>query len=360
MGALRIFHTADWHLGKTWEGIDRTRDFEVFLDDFFALVSERRPDVLLMSGDIFDKPDPTPAARELWQTFLRRLKDTSLRLTVVTAGNHDGRAPLAEPEALLREARVIVAGETAHEQAVFLRDADGTPLLGIAAVPFLTEADVPGTDPTRSTEERCALFQEGVRLHYEAVYRELRKEADQSVPLIAMGHLFVPGSKPRPDGEPTSDRNPLRNAPVTAFGDKWCYIALGHIHNGQTVPGPIPTVYSGSPLSLTYNHDRYVHRIAEITLDGETLKQTDIPVPQRRRFVTLTGTADALRGELAECASRSAEGVPPPALTPALRPFVRIRLTEPVTKDRALALRALGESLGLLMTDVTDLTAAER
>ena len=55
-----------------------------------------------------------------------------------------------------------------------------------------------------------------------------------------MGHLFVTGSRLRPDGDPTTPNESayvgsLRNVTADAFGTDWDYVALGHIHNSQPV-----------------------------------------------------------------------------------------------------------------------------
>ena len=41
MPKLRIFHSADWHIGKGLGTIDRTDDFRVFIRDFLELVEKR-------------------------------------------------------------------------------------------------------------------------------------------------------------------------------------------------------------------------------------------------------------------------------------------------------------------------------
>ena len=51
---MRIFHTSDWHLGKMLGDWDRTEDFVFFLDWLLAKITERRPDILLIAGDVFD------------------------------------------------------------------------------------------------------------------------------------------------------------------------------------------------------------------------------------------------------------------------------------------------------------------
>lgn len=87
--AVRIFHTSDWHLGRQTADVDRTEDFRSFLTWLLGQISERRPDVLLIAGDIFDTTMPSSDAQRLYYDFLTKASQTALRAVVVTAGNHD-------------------------------------------------------------------------------------------------------------------------------------------------------------------------------------------------------------------------------------------------------------------------------
>ena len=77
MPKLRIFHSADWHIGKGLGTIDRTDDFRVFIRDFLELVEKRRPDVILLAGDIFDTSMPANSAQRLYYDMIRALSGTS-------------------------------------------------------------------------------------------------------------------------------------------------------------------------------------------------------------------------------------------------------------------------------------------
>ena len=50
---MKIFHTADWHLGNTFHGYDRTQEHRHFLDWLLDRLREQQPDALIVSGDIF-------------------------------------------------------------------------------------------------------------------------------------------------------------------------------------------------------------------------------------------------------------------------------------------------------------------
>lgn len=339
MGELRIFHTADWHFGKTVDGYGHTPDHERFFDDFFALIERRRPDVLLMAGDLFHRPEPDEAAEALWRTFLTRLATSAVGHTVIAPGNHDSYAALARPAELLRAARATVSDITPASEAVVLRQADGRPYLGVAAVPFLAESDVGTPDDRLTVDERCARFAAGVRARYDDVRRRILDACgEHRPPTVAMGHLFVPGCCFRPGGRPDADRNPLRNVPADAFGEAWDYVALGHIHHGQSVKAAVPMRYSGAPLMLSFNHRHYRHRIIELVFgeDGR-LAVEELPVPQRRMFLTLEGPLEDVEAQFAD-AGRRFEA-----------PYVRVRLTEALSEAASARLEAAARCSGVVL-----------
>lgn len=54
---MKILHTADWHLGQTFYEYSRYDEHVRFLDWLRRQIKERKIDVLLVAGDIFDGPN---------------------------------------------------------------------------------------------------------------------------------------------------------------------------------------------------------------------------------------------------------------------------------------------------------------
>ncbi len=91
--ALKLLHTADWHLGKRFPGFaeaDETRLTRARLDvlDKVLLVAEQRAvDAVLCAGDLFDEPSPD---REWWEPVATKLAAWRPRRPVfLLPGNHD-------------------------------------------------------------------------------------------------------------------------------------------------------------------------------------------------------------------------------------------------------------------------------
>ena len=70
---MKILHTADWHLGQTFYEYSRYDEHVRFLDWLRRQIKERKIDVLLVAGDIFDGPNPSAESQRLYYSFLRRV-----------------------------------------------------------------------------------------------------------------------------------------------------------------------------------------------------------------------------------------------------------------------------------------------
>ena len=108
---IRILHTADWHLGQTFFGYDRTQEHEHFLDWLAGVLTKNKIDVLIVAGDVFDVSNPSAASQRMFYRFIHRVTTENPRLQlVVVAGNHDSAARLESPLPLLQEMRTEIKG----------------------------------------------------------------------------------------------------------------------------------------------------------------------------------------------------------------------------------------------------------
>ncbi|NLF54109.1 MAG: exonuclease sbcCD subunit D, partial [Thauera phenolivorans] len=55
---MRFLHTSDWHLGRVYHGVSLLEDQAAVLRDFVRLAAARRPDAVLVAGDIYDRSVP--------------------------------------------------------------------------------------------------------------------------------------------------------------------------------------------------------------------------------------------------------------------------------------------------------------
>ena len=108
---IRILHTADWHLGQTFFGYDRTEEHGVFLNWLAEEIRQKEIDALIIAGDVFDVSNPSAASQSMYYQFIYRVTAENPYLQIViVAGNHDSAARLEAPLPLLQAMRTEVRG----------------------------------------------------------------------------------------------------------------------------------------------------------------------------------------------------------------------------------------------------------
>ena len=105
---MRILHTSDWHVGRTFHGRDLLVEQESVLSGLADLVSSEKVDVVVISGDLYDRAVPSADAVSLCARVLMRIRAAGARI-VITPGNHDSAA------------RIGVFGEFAEAGGLHLR-----------------------------------------------------------------------------------------------------------------------------------------------------------------------------------------------------------------------------------------------
>src|SRR5918994_2616123 len=102
---MRLLHTSDLHLGRSFHGVgmlDAQRDF---IDQLVAQVQELSVDVVLIAGDVYDRALPGVDVVGLLDDALVRLAGAGARV-VLTSGNHDSAIRLGFASRLLERGGV--------------------------------------------------------------------------------------------------------------------------------------------------------------------------------------------------------------------------------------------------------------
>ena len=90
---MRILHTSDWHIGRTFHGEPVLDNLALALDRLHEQVREHGVEVVCISGDIFDSAVPSAKALQFFDARLTEFVDDGARV-LVTSGNHDSAARL--------------------------------------------------------------------------------------------------------------------------------------------------------------------------------------------------------------------------------------------------------------------------
>ncbi|NDV65126.1 exonuclease SbcCD subunit D [Bacteroides sp. 224] len=272
---IRILHTADWHLGQTFFGYDRTIEHEHFLNWLTEEIKTKEADVLIIAGDVFDVANPSAASQRMFYRFVRRVTNENPHLQIITiAGNHDSASRLEAPLPLLQEMNTYVKGVIKKQEGVIdyddliveLKNRSGEVEALCLTVPFLRQGDYPAVET-----EGGNTYTEGVKAFYKELTTLALEQKREGQALVAVGHLQATGSEiAEKDHSERTIIGGLEAVSPEAFSSSIAYTALGHIHKAQRVSGRECIRYAGSPLSMSFAEKYYKHGVVLITLqDGE-------------------------------------------------------------------------------------------
>lgn len=289
---MKILHSSDWHLGKCLEGQSRLPEQEQFLEDFIRIVEENEIDVVMISGDIYDNGNPPAKAEQMFYDTLKRISKKGERLIVVIAGNHDSPERLTAARPLAMEHGIIMAGtpktivpEGVYGQHKVIRSGEGfveVEVHGeravILLIPFPSEKRLNEFlyDTMSEEEDKQQSYNERIKELFGQLEQEFREDTIN----LVISHIFASGVE-----ETGSERSLTLGgsylADSSCFPERAQYIALGHIHRMQTVPGTGKRArYSGSPIHFNRKEIPYEKKLLIIEVSaGESAEISEVSLP---------------------------------------------------------------------------------
>ena len=291
---MRFLHTADWHVGRTIRGQSRADEHRAVLSELAGVAREHEVDAVLVCGDVFDTAAPTPESEQIVYRALLDLAATGARV-VVLAGNHDSDRRLQAVQPLLELGAVITRPMFTEPEAamVELPSRDGRETMLVAPLPFLSQRWIVKASELMGGDAATA-----VQL-YEERYRQLCKwmcapfRAD-TVNVVA-AHAFVHGADAS-GSERAAHLSAAYGVPSTVFPTNAHYVALGHLHRAQEIPGPCPIRYCGSPMALDFGEagQQKVALVVDAS-PGTPARVNEVQLTTGRRLRVMKGTLAELQ-----------------------------------------------------------------
>lgn len=276
---MKILHTSDWHLGHVLYGYDRTDEQQSMLNQMVEIAERVQPDLFLVSGDVYHTADPKPAVQKMFNKTIADLCKKCPGMTiVVTAGNHDSGTKheiFKTPWEVLNVHMVGKFDKDNLESHIIPIEGKGY----VIALPFTYDRFLP-----------------------EDIYQQLIDLAGQmnteNLPVVFSAHTAISGV----DFSGHEDVNDKRVGgvdvvDVSAIGNGYDYLALGHIHKPQFVhTGKHNVRYCGSPMAVGFD-EAYAHSvtIVDIPVHGAPLTDdnfTIVEIKNPRPLVTLPNPDD--------------------------------------------------------------------
>jgi len=291
--AVTMLHTSDWHIGKTIRGLSRADEHRAALAEVGEMARANSVNLVVVAGDLFETSAPTAESEAIAWDALLDLADAA-GTVVVIAGNHDNPRRLDALRKLAKLGNIHVVAEPRRPEdgGVIQLDLDGT-RVDVAALPFVSKRGIIRADQLMHDEayEHQGAYADRVR----SILETLDAASDDDAIRIIAAHGFVLGGGAG-GGERPAHLADDYAIPAQVFPTGANYVALGHLHNAQKIPGPTAIHYSGSLLQLDFGDHNITKSVSVVALTpGAPAAVTVVPITRGRPLRTLTGTLDELR-----------------------------------------------------------------
>lgn len=238
---MKILHTSDLHIGKYIGTYDLKEDTEYVLNQVVDTAIRERVEVVLISGDIFDRPNPSEEAIKMYVSFLKALLDKNIKVITIS-GNHDSGIRLSAYKDILGKGYFVEGEFNSPMRKVSLNDEYGP--VNFYMLPFFTPFIVKSN----------LKLEKGLE-NYDLAMDEIikRENIDTSQRNIILAHQFVAGFKFGGSEEDFSysngDEKNVAGVGIISLDkfQNFDYVALGHIHKPQKISRETIR-YSGSLL----------------------------------------------------------------------------------------------------------------
>jgi DNA repair protein SbcD/Mre11 len=300
---VRLLHTSDWHLGRSFHRVGMLGAQAAVLDSLVEVVRAERVDAVVVAGDVYDRALPGVDAVQVLDDALARLLATGASV-LVTSGNHDSASRLGFGGRAMAGAGLHLRTRLGDlDTPVLLEDAHGP--VALYGVPYLEPALA--AEPLGTARTHAGVL--GAALDRVRADLATRPAGTRSV---VAAHAFVtagapgdPGGEPeRSDSERSISVGGVESVPVGAFAGL-DYTALGHLHGRQRLAEHVR--YSGSPLAYSFSEAGHVKGSWLVELGARGVERVDlVPAPVPRALARLRGDLADLLGDAAHAGAEDA------------------------------------------------------
>ncbi|WP_078546517.1 exonuclease SbcCD subunit D [Litchfieldia alkalitelluris] len=258
---MKIFHTADWHLGKLVQGVYMTEDQQYILDQFVQQIELEKPDAVIIAGDLYDRAVPPTEAVTLLDQVLEKIVIDLKTPVLAIAGNHDSPGRLNFGSNLMKKHGYFIKGQISKElEPVVLNDEFGE--VHFHLIPYVDPSIV-----------RDIFEDEDVRTHNDAMKKiteHIVNNYDKNARHVFVGHAFVTPYGENQENTSDSERPLSIGGAEYVSGEHFKafhYTALGHLHKAHFVLSE-NIRYSGSLLKYSISEEMHKKGFNIIELDG--------------------------------------------------------------------------------------------
>lgn len=298
---MRFFHLSDLHIGLKLIGKDLREDQEYILQEIVRLAGERKPDAVVIAGDLYDKAVPSAEAVEVFDHFVSALtKAVPSAEIMMISGNHDSALRVNVFRSVLQHQKIHMIGLPPQEEGdriekVTLRDACGP--VNFYLLPFVRPSMVRNVVGTK---------EDGNSFSYDETLHRLlgREEICKKERNVLVSHQFYLPTGEDPDEVERMDSEICTVGNIDAVRadvlESFDYAALGHIHKPMKV-GKECWRYCGTPLALSVSEAGQDKAVVEVELGEKgSVSVKTLPLLPLRRVRIVTGTLEEVLQQAGE------------------------------------------------------------
>lgn len=276
---MKIMHLSDLHLGKRVNEFSMIEDQTYILNEIINIIDEQKPKVIILAGDIYDKPIPPAEAVELFDDFLYKLSKRNLYVFIIS-GNHDSAERIAFGSRLFDKSGIYLS-PVYNGKILPIPVDDEYGDINFYMLPFIKPVHVRRFFPDAS-----------ISTYTDALNTVITDmNIDNAKRNILITHQFVTGSS-RTESEDVSVGG-SDNVDADIFKD-FDYVALGHIHRSQSC-GSEYIRYCGTPLKYSFSESKDTKSITVIDIKEKgDIKLNFIPLTPLRDMVEIKGSYNEL------------------------------------------------------------------
>src|SRR5687768_1368245 len=192
---MRLLHTSDWHLGRSFHGVGMLAAQRAFVDQLVTFVRDESVDVVLIAGDVYDRALPGVDVVYLLDDALVRLTSAGAQV-VLTSGNHDSAIRLGFASRLLERGGVHLRTRLESlDQPLLLPAAAASAGEASAGEAVVAIYGVPWLEPRLVAEQlgvQAASHFEVTRAATERIREDIeRRSVSQTVHSVVLAHTFA-------------------------------------------------------------------------------------------------------------------------------------------------------------------------
>ena len=277
-----LAHLSDLHLGMRICDVKIGDDQRFILDQIAKIIESRKPDGVMISGDIYDRPIPPEESVEMLSNFLARIKAAGAKIYMIS-GNHDSPERIDFGSELFGSAGIYISGKyDGSVKKITKEDEYGE--VDIYLLPFIKPSYV---NNFLAEDERLE------STDYDGAVRKVVSgiSPDKDRRNVILAHQFVQGAT-------RSESEEVIVGFIDAIGaeifDEFDYVAMGHLHKRQSIKRQT-LLYPGTPLKYSFKEEKNEKSITFVELKEKgDIDISTVPLMPKRDMRNIQGSFDEL------------------------------------------------------------------